>query len=296
MKLLDERGLTTVWAAIKNMFTSKLDADGKYAKKSEAIKAIKLEKTYTGGQGVTSQFIRITKANGEESFLSIYNANNTMNGFMSREDKVKLDGIESGANNYSLPIASSAVLGGIKVSENANGSSWPICVDSNGLAETKIVGLVKDGNMLSSVILSNDVHKSYYTPKGVSIEDRANKINVSIAFPAKSGALALTSDIPDVSNLCKFNFVSSISECVNGRINFLLRCPDDPINLDSFDTYPDGTILIISVSNNSVPVKHSSGGWFYGGDRVSADYTAYAYKENLKLITKYTGEIYYYDL
>ena len=35
MKLLDEKGLTTVWAAIKNTFTSKSDADGKYAKKSD---------------------------------------------------------------------------------------------------------------------------------------------------------------------------------------------------------------------------------------------------------------------
>ena len=35
MKLLDEKGLTTVWAAIKNTFTSKSDADGKYAKKAD---------------------------------------------------------------------------------------------------------------------------------------------------------------------------------------------------------------------------------------------------------------------
>ena len=35
MKLLDEKGLTTVWAAIKNTFTSKSDADEKYAKKAD---------------------------------------------------------------------------------------------------------------------------------------------------------------------------------------------------------------------------------------------------------------------
>ena len=35
MKLLDEKALTTVWAAIKNIFTSKSDADGKYAKKTD---------------------------------------------------------------------------------------------------------------------------------------------------------------------------------------------------------------------------------------------------------------------
>ena len=38
MELLDKKGLTTVWAAIKNTFTSKSDADKKYASKSDADK------------------------------------------------------------------------------------------------------------------------------------------------------------------------------------------------------------------------------------------------------------------
>ena len=37
MELLDKKGLTTVWAAIKNTFTSKSDADKKYAKFAEAF-------------------------------------------------------------------------------------------------------------------------------------------------------------------------------------------------------------------------------------------------------------------
>ena len=39
-------------------------------------------------------------------------------GFMSSTDKTKLDGIAASANNYSLPTASSSVLGGIKVGTN----------------------------------------------------------------------------------------------------------------------------------------------------------------------------------
>lgn len=39
-------------------------------------------------------------------------------GFMSSTDKTKLDGIAASANNYSLPTASSTVLGGIKVGTN----------------------------------------------------------------------------------------------------------------------------------------------------------------------------------
>ena len=47
-------------------------------------------------------------------------------GLMSPSDKSKLDGIESNANNYNLPIASSTVLGGIKIGSNLN-------IDSNGV-------------------------------------------------------------------------------------------------------------------------------------------------------------------
>lgn len=36
------------------------------------------------------------------------------NGLMSKEDKVKLNGIAENANNYSLPAATSAALGGVK--------------------------------------------------------------------------------------------------------------------------------------------------------------------------------------
>lgn len=34
---------------------------------------------------------------------------------MSAADKAKLDGIDAGANNYSLPLASSSTRGGVKI-------------------------------------------------------------------------------------------------------------------------------------------------------------------------------------
>ena len=40
------------------------------------------------------------------------------NGLMSSTDKTKLDGIATGANNYTLPTASSSVTGGIKVNSD----------------------------------------------------------------------------------------------------------------------------------------------------------------------------------
>lgn len=42
----------------------------------------------------------------------------TSNGLMSAEDKQKLDTVQTGANNYTLPTASSSTLGGVKVGTN----------------------------------------------------------------------------------------------------------------------------------------------------------------------------------
>ena len=202
MKLLDERGLTTVWAAIKNTFTSKSDADEKYAKKSEGVKAIRLKKTQTGDDGAMSQLIHVIKANDGQNFLSIYNADNRMDGFMSKEDKVKLDGIASGANNYSLPVASGTTLGGIKVfgsiGNTNNSGYWPIYINSNGVIHTIIDGLnandFYDG--ISNIIIKNNNYSTKYTPTVIERENLQNGIFSSINLPPGSGTLALESDIP----------------------------------------------------------------------------------------------------
>lgn len=48
------------------------------------------------------------------------------NGMMSKEDKVKLDGIEENANHYVLPVATSGALGGVK-------SSAEVAVSGDGI-------------------------------------------------------------------------------------------------------------------------------------------------------------------
>lgn len=53
-------------------------------------------------------------------------------GLMSGSDKTKLDGIASGANNYSLPTASSGVLGGIKVGSRLTITDGVLSADEQG--------------------------------------------------------------------------------------------------------------------------------------------------------------------
>ena len=185
---------------------------------------------------------------------------------MSYTDKAKLDGIASGANNYKLPTASANTLGGIKVSGNANGSSWPICVDGNSFAETKIQGLIKNDGVLSGVMLGSELESTSYNYHSINIENKAAKKRVDIGFPLKSGTIALTSDLSDV---CKFNFVKSISECRSDRINFILRYHPAHIDLDPFDSYPDGTILLITTNENTIPIEHRSGIWYSRGDKMN---------------------------
>lgn len=55
-------------------------------------------------------------------------ATTSASGLMSATDKSKLDGIEDGANKYTLPTASSSTLGGVKIGSNISISSGKISV------------------------------------------------------------------------------------------------------------------------------------------------------------------------
>lgn len=199
MELLDKKGLTTVWAAIKNTFTSKSDADGKYAKKLD------LEDYIKKGDAVNDlSFINDT----DRVELGIYNydgytlatgyinaADYKYAGVMTAADKNKLDGISSGANKYTLPVASAIALGGIKVATNKNGTQWPICVNDNGVACTCIDGLSQgyDNSIDSLLVKDDDDHSAKYGWGGIDIGS-SNGVKTHVYFPQASGTFALTSD------------------------------------------------------------------------------------------------------
>lgn len=142
-------------------------------------------------------------------------------------------------------------------------------------------------------MLSNEVNNTYYNANGISTEDSASKKRVDIGFPLKSGTLALTSDLSDV---CRFNFVNSISECRSDRINFFLRCNDPHIDLNYFDAYPDGTILIITATDSSTIINHRSKIWYSRGEEANKLYDYYTYNHEINLITKNNGTVHHYVL
>ena len=62
--------------------------------------------------------------------------------------KEKLDGIDAGANNYTLPTASSSVLGGVKVGSG-------LSIDNNGVLSSGLKFLKVDVDLSKSVDLGN---------------------------------------------------------------------------------------------------------------------------------------------
>lgn len=107
-----------------------------YAQKSElnkynqALKSI----SFNNGKDITGTNINNTIVN----LGSIDEATDSSDGLMSANDKAKLDGIAANANNYTLPTATTAALGGIKTNYTNNGKNYKVAVDSNGNAYVNV--------------------------------------------------------------------------------------------------------------------------------------------------------------
>lgn len=274
---------TNTWRGIQDNLTSSSTSDSLSANQGRILKNL------VDGKANSSHTHSWSQISG------VPTATTTQPGIMSSTDKSKLDGIASGANNYKLPTASANTLGGIKVSGNANGSSWPICVDDNGVACVKIDGLHQSVNYKVGGILFDEGFGNITEYNSSTITRTINNTIKYIKLPQEAGTLALLSDIPDVSNLCRFNFVNRISECKSNRINFLFRFNENMLDISDFDSYQDGTILLITANGNQSRINHKSGIWFYDGDEVSTDYKEYVYKSSLYLITKYGGKVHCYS-
>lgn len=103
-----------------------------YAKKRDVVSlhTITLGKTVITNtpQGLIKeqriQFFNIDGNNMSE--IALENATSLMAGFMSIQDKNKLDRIAENANNYSLPLAANGTRGGIQVGYAANGRNYPV--------------------------------------------------------------------------------------------------------------------------------------------------------------------------
>lgn len=82
------------------------------------------------------------------------NVTSAVDGFMSKEDKVKLDGIEQYANNYSLPVSNSTTLGGVKLQPGTSTNYTSVNINNSQFAYVDYAtdttpGTVKPGQYMS---------------------------------------------------------------------------------------------------------------------------------------------------
>lgn len=202
MELLDKKGLTTVWAAIKNTFTSKSDADGKYAKKvdlEDYIKKIDAANDLSFIPDRDSVQLELYNYGGGQLAIEYINAADGENaGVMTSADKNKLDGIQSGANKYTLPVASTTALGGIKTNyvPKSGNTLFKVNTDTEGNANTYIPGLIYGNDEYLSEIefTADSCEHTSFDGKDFHSYDQEGTDKCTISLPNKDGTLALTSD------------------------------------------------------------------------------------------------------
>lgn len=107
-------------ASIKNVdgTGSGLDADTLDGNHASAFYLASNPNGYTSNTGTVTSVgatAPLVSSGGTAPSISIPAANSTTNGYMSSAYASKLDGIAAGANNYTLPAATSTVLGGIEL-------------------------------------------------------------------------------------------------------------------------------------------------------------------------------------
>lgn len=236
MELLDKKGLTTVWAAIKNTFTSKSDADGKYAKTADVNTALAKKVDAVSGKGLSTN-----------DFTAAY--------------KSKLDGISSGANNYKLPVASSTVLGGIKTNyvPKSGNTLFKVNTDTAGNANTYIPGLIYGNDeYLSEIEFTTDSEEhTSFDGKDFHSYDQEGEEKCTISLPDTDGTLALTSDCGllvmyggIVNNNIGFDgYKQNVLISASGNYNISNWYNSSPVG-SVMDIYPYGDINGTIVADN----------------------------------------------
>ena len=138
------------------------------------------------------------------------------------------------------------------------------------------------------------------------IQDNLTSSSTSESLSANQGRIlkglidskANLSDIPDASNLCRFNFINSISKCQNGRINFFLKIAANyDLNLDikDFENCEEGTILLLFIYNssyNDIKITNSAHNWYIDMESKPAGDYYYSAPARILLATIKSGEIY----
>ena len=104
----------------------------------------------------------------------------------------------------------------------------------------------------------------------------------------------------DLIDVCKFNFINSISECQNGKINFFLKMQTSGntiLDMKDFENCEEGTILLLTVYNpyGNIFIKNSSHNWYFNMQSISANDYRHCAQGTIMLATIKSGETYFFE-
>lgn len=148
-------------------------------------------------------------------------------GFMSAADKKKLDGIAEGANKYSLPTATSSVLGGVKTGANITNNSGVLSVTADNVkdalgytpptTDTKYTLPTASAWTLGGVRLSDSTSSTSSTNGGIAATPAAVKAAIA---EAKLAAWPIGSIYMTVSNTSPESLFGGTWERISERFLF----------------------------------------------------------------------------
>lgn len=165
---------------------------------------------------------------GDDSQLNydIPNASHSSAGVMTSNDKVKLDGIAANANNYTLPTATTAALGGIKTNYTNNGKNYKVDVDSNGNAYVNVPWTDTKTDISKCITLTKEP-QTFDDSKILNLNDnksftiRISNNNVSSQFLFKTDGIELTADSPNGLKLLSSGIALTTMSTIAGSANQL---------------------------------------------------------------------------
>ena len=170
--------------------------------------------------------INFTKADASKTNVDIPSASHTSAGVMTSNDKVKLDGIAANANNYTLPTATTAALGGIKTNYTNNGKNYKVDVDSNGNAYVNVPWTDTKTDISKCITLTNEA-QTFDDSKILNLNDNKNftirisNNNVSSQFLFKADGIDLTAGSPNGLKLLSSGIALTTMSSITGSANQL---------------------------------------------------------------------------
>ena len=180
-------------------------------------------------------------------------------GLMSKEDKVKLDGIAKQANNYSLPAASSSTRGGIKIGYASSANNRAVQLSSEKAyvyipnATTIQSGLMSKEDKVKLDTMTTEISNTYATK--ASLNNKVDKVSGK-QLSSEDFTTALKTRLEGI-NVYKhaFNALSALPDSGDGWYSI--------INLGDMES----AIVQISAGQSDTQVAVSAG---WGGNDIGS--------------------------